>query len=179
MLTRITMALAILLALSTPALAQSENLQLFREVQKQVLRYPHFTIFDSVNAQIEEGVVTLTGKVTMPYKSRDIERRVGRVAGIQQVDNRIEVLPASQFDDRLRDGIARAIYGHHAFARYASMVNPPIHVVVERGRVTLEGVVHNEVERMIARSIATSFVAFDVRNLLKTDAEVREDLEKL
>ena len=179
MLARTAIALVTLLALSTPALAQSDTLTLFREVQKQVLRYPHFTIFDSVNAQIDSGVVTLTGKVTMPHKRRDIERRVSRIAGIQQVRNQIEVLPASQFDDQLRYGIARAIYGHHAFVRYASMANPPIHIVVERGRVTLQGVVSNEAERMIARSIATSFNAFQVKTELKTDAEVRDELEKL
>ena len=179
MLARTAIALVMLLALGAPALAQSETLTLFRQVEKQVLRYPHFTIFDSVNAQIDNGVVTLTGKVTMPYKRDDIERRVSRVAGIRQVNNQIDVLPASQFDDQLRFGIARAIYGHHAFVRYASMVNPPIHIVVERGRVTLEGVVNNEAERMIARSIATSFNAFQVNTRLKTDAEVRAELEQL
>ena len=59
------------------------------------------------------------------------------------------------------------------------MVNPPIHIVVERGRVTLEGVVNSEVDRMLARSIASSFQAFSVTNNLKTDAEVRLELEKL
>ena len=69
--------------LATPAAAaDNENLQLFRDVQKQVLRYAHFTIFDSVNTQINDGVVTLTGWVTMPYKSDDIERRVSRVDGV-------------------------------------------------------------------------------------------------
>ena len=179
MFAKVVAAAIVTLAMSTPALAQSENLALFRSVQKQVLQYPHFTIFDSVNAQIDNGVVTLTGKVTMPYKSDDIERRVSRVTGVQQVDNRIEVLPVSQFDDELRRGIARAIYGHHAFVRYATMVNPPIHIVVERGRVTLEGVVNNDAERMIARTIARSFNAFAVTSQLKTDAEVREELEQL
>jgi osmotically-inducible protein OsmY len=59
------------------------------------------------------------------------------------------------------------------------MANPPIHIVVERGRVTLTGVVNSEVDRMLARSLAaTQFGAFSVKNELKTDAEVRESLEK-
>ena len=45
-------------------------------MQKQVLNYTHFTIFDSVNAQINDGTGVLTGWVTMPYKSSDLERRV-------------------------------------------------------------------------------------------------------
>ena len=31
------------------------------------------------------------------------------------------------------------------------MPNPPIHIIVERGRVTLTGVVQSEVDRMLAR----------------------------
>ena len=179
MFARTLLAAMLVLAMSAPALAQKEPLQIFREVQREVLRYPHFTIFDSVNAQIDDGVVVLTGKVTMPYKRDDIERRVNRLGGITEVQNRIEVLPASQFDDELRYLIARAIYSNPHFVGYASMVNPPIHVIVERGRVTLEGVVNSEVERMLARSIATSFNAFEVKNELRTDAEARQELEKL
>jgi hyperosmotically inducible protein len=178
MFARAVIATLMLIAVSAPAFAK-ENLQIFREVQREVLRYPHFTIFDSVNAQIENGVVVLTGKVTMPYKRTDIERRVSRLSGIAEVQNRIEVLPASQFDDDLRYAIARAIYGSPHFAAYGTMVNPPIHIIVDRGRVTLEGVVNSNVERMLARSIATSFPAFEVKNELKTDAEVKEQLEKL
>jgi hyperosmotically inducible protein len=179
MLARYLFAALLVVAVSTPALAQKENLQIFREVQLEVLRYPHFTIFDSVNAQIQDGIVVLTGKVTMPYKRDDIARRVNRVSGISEVQNRIEVLPVSQFDDELRYRIARAIYSNPHFVGYGSMVNPPIHIIVERGRVTLEGVVNSNVERMLARSIATSFNAFDVKNELRTDAEAKEELEKL
>ena len=88
------------------------------------------------------------------------------------------MLPVSQFDDELRFRIARAIYGNSLFWSYASMANPPIRVVVNRGHVTLEGVVQSNVERMLARSLASGFGAFDVKNELKTDAEVRESLEK-
>ena len=165
---------------TTPAAAaDNENLQLFRAVQKQVLNYTHFTIFDSVNTQINDGVVELTGWVTMPYKSTDIERRVSRVDGVTRVVNKIKELPVSQFDDNLRVRIARAIYSSPHFRGYGSMVNPPIHIIVERGRVTLEGVVNNNVDRMIARSIASNFLAFDLKNELKTTQEAKEELEKL
>jgi hyperosmotically inducible protein len=95
------------------------------------------------------------------------------------VHNRLEVLPVSIGDDELRHRIARSIYGNSAFWNYASMANPPIHIVVEHGRVTLEGVVNNNVERMLARSLATTFGAFSVTNDLRTDAEVRAELEKI
>jgi hyperosmotically inducible protein len=95
------------------------------------------------------------------------------------VRNQIEVLPVSQFDDSLRLQIARAIYGNPAFWQYAAMTNPPIHIVVEHGRVTLTGVVNNEVERALARSLASSSVAFSVGSELKTDAEMNALLEKV
>jgi len=189
---RIAVAAAAALTLSAPAFAAgpaaaavnqanqvSGNLQVFRSVQDKILKYPHFTIFDDVNAQVTDGVVTLTGKVTMPYKQKDIERRVAGVNGVLQVNNRLEVLPVSQFDDALRLGIARAIYSNPAFQMYGSMVNPPIHVIVDHGHVTLSGVVMNEGDKVIAKSIARSSSAFSVKNELKTEAEVKSALEKI
>jgi hyperosmotically inducible protein len=164
---------------STQAFAQGErkDLQVFNDISDQVNRYSQFTIFDSISATVDQGRVVLTGWVTMPYKRDDIEKRVRKVDGVAAVDNKIQVLPVSQFDDELRFRIARAIYGHSLFWNYANMANPPIHVVVNRGHVTLEGVVQSNVDRMVARSLASGFGAFDVKNELKTDAEVREALE--
>ncbi len=179
-----------LLALSTQAEAQTiaaeasaanqiarEDLQVFNDIADQVNRYTQITIFDSIAASVDDGRVVLSGWVTMPFKRDDIERRVRKVDGVMTVDNKIGVLPVSQFDDELRFRIARAIYSNSSFWNYAAMANPPIRVVVNRGRVTLEGVVQSNVERMLARSLASGFGAFDVKNELKTDAEVREATE--
>jgi osmotically-inducible protein OsmY len=180
MFARFIAAAAVVLAMSAPALAADQgNLQVFRDVSRQVLRYPHFTVFDNVQAEVDQGVVTLTGKVTMPYKSTDIERQVAKLTGVRQVNNRIAVLPVSQFDDDLRLGIARAIYGNSNFWNYGSMVNPPIHIIVDHGHVTLEGVVNSNVDRALARSLASGFPAFSVTNNLKTDAEMKAELEKI
>jgi hyperosmotically inducible protein len=180
MLTRLALIALLVLGIGSTALAtERENLQILRDVQSQVLRYTRFTIFDSVHAHVDDGIVTLTGKVTMPYKRSDIEKRVARVDGVREVRNAIEVLPVSIHDDELRYRIARAIYRNSALSRYATMVNPPIHVIVEHGHVTLEGVVNSNVERAVARSIAGSFLAFSVTNNLKTDAEAQAELEKM
>lgn len=181
MLARYLTAAVVSLAITAPTVALAQDsLQLFRAVQREVLQYPQFSIFDSVHASIDdEGVVTLTGKVTMPYKRTEIARRVAEVRGASAVQNQIEVLPVSSFDDELRFRIARAIYGNSNFWTYASMANPPIHIIVERGRVTLEGVVNSEVDRMLARSIAGAFNAFSVTSRLKTDEEARAELERL
>lgn len=180
MFARVVTTAIVMLAMSAPAWAADQgDLQIFQNVSRQVLRYSQFTIFDSIHAQIDAGVVTLTGKVTMPYKREDIARRVAKVEGVRDVRNEITVLPVSLFDDELRLRIARAIYGNSNFWTYGAMVNPPIHVIVEGGRVTLEGVVNSNIDRMLARSIASSFLAFSVTNNLKTDAEMEAELERL
>ena len=157
---------------------ERKDFQVAKDIATSVQRYSQFTIFDDVSASVQDGVVTLTGKVTMPYKRTDIEKRLAKVDGVRSVDDQISVLPVSQFDDELRYRIARSIYNHSNFWNYAIMPNPPIHIVVEHGRVTLTGVVQSEVDRMLARSLATQFGAFSVTNALKTDAEVNEALAK-
>ena len=155
-----------------------KDFQVLKDVATSVERYVHFTIFDDVSANVKDGVVTLTGKVTMPFKRDDLEKRVSKIDGVRAVRDDIAVLPVSQFDDELRFKIARSIYNDSNFWSYAIMPNPPIHIVVEHGRVTLTGVVNNDVDRMLARSLASQFGAFTVTNELKTDAEVRSALEK-
>jgi hyperosmotically inducible protein len=143
------------------------------DIVRDLNNYTRITIFDDVNISVENGLVTLTGKVTMPYKRDDIGKRAARVDGVREVLNRIDVLPVSSFDDDLRYRIARAIYGNPSFWNYAAMANPPIHIIVERGRVTLTGVVNSNVERMLARTLATGWGELSVTSELRTDAEVR------
>src|SRR5688500_18278500 len=170
-----------LLVINTAAFGQSaerKDLQVFNDIAAQVNRYTQLTIFDIVSASATNGRFVLTGWVTMPYKRDDLVRLVRKVDGVDTIDNMIGLLPVSQFDDDLRFRIARAIYGHSLFWNYANMANPPIRIVVNHGRVTLEGVVQSNVERMLARSLASGFNAFEIKNALKTDAEVREELER-
>jgi hyperosmotically inducible protein len=159
--------------------AARKDFQIFKDVADAINRYPQFTIFDDVSIEVHNGVATLVGKVTMPYKRNDIARRVENVTGVTTVQNRIEILPVSLFDDQLRARLARAIYGSPNFWDYAAMANPPIHIVVDRGRVTLTGVVRSEVDKALARSLAIGFGEFSVTNNLKTDAQVRDELEHI
>jgi hyperosmotically inducible protein len=156
---------------------ERKNLQVLRDVSSEVRGYSRFTVFDDVSAMVENGVVTLVGKVTMPFKKDEIADRVARVDGVREVRNELTVLPVSPFDEELRYRIARAIYSNAAFWHYAAMANPPIHIVVEHGRVTLTGVVNNNVERMLARSLAMNYGAFSIKNELRTDAEIEAALE--
>lgn len=169
----VTVALSAPVAFAQPVQIGSDDL-LAADVVRSINTYARFTIFDDINIAVEDGIVTLSGKVTMPYKRDEIAARVERLPGVRSVNNEIEVLPVSTYDDELRRRIARAIYGHSAFWRYAAMVNPPIHIIVEGGRVTLTGVVGSEVERALARSLATGRGELSVVNALRTDAEMKQ-----
>jgi hyperosmotically inducible protein len=168
--------LAVVLAVSSAAAAQDRrDVRLADEIGRSLTGYAQLTIFDDINAQVENGAVVLAGKVTMPFKKNDLEKRIARIDGVRSLRNEISVLPVSTFDDQLRYRVARAIYGNPSFWNYAAMANPPIHIIVERGHVTLAGVVNSNVERMLARSMATGLGEFSVTNALKTDAETRAE----
>ena len=170
---------AFVAAVAVADTGDKKDLQVFNDISKTVQRYSHFTVFVNVDASVKNGVVTLTGQVTMEFKRDDIEKRVAKVDGVRHVDSKITVLPVSQFDDQLRYRIARAIYSNPNFWNYAIGPNPPIHIVVDHSHVTLEGVVMNDMDRLIARNIATQqFGGMAVKNNLKTEAEARDALEK-
>ena len=148
------------------AFAESDK-ELGEAVAKVVLRYPYFTIYDDVTVGIDNGNVLLTGRVTMPFKSDEIESRVSRVMGVQSLTNEIETLPTNIGDDRIRASLSYRIYSDTLFQRYAFRVNPPVHIIVERGNVALTGAVSSEVERRKAEIIARStFGVFKVENRL-------------
>lgn len=178
-MSRLILAALLTVGLVAPAHADDQNLQLFNAVSQTVQRYPFFTIFDSVHAGVTDGVVTLTGKVTMPFKASDIEKRVAKLEGVRAVRSRIEVLPVSSFDDNLRLRIARAIYANSSLAQYGLGPNPAIHIIVERGHLTLDGVVLNDMDRQIARAVVGQFSTFSITNNLKAEKEVEHELEQL
>ena len=143
------------------------------EVADQVRAYAYYTIFDDVQGTVRDGVVTLTGKVTDPYKASQIAERVKRVQGVRDVDNKLESLPVSMFDNELRATIAARIYRDPMFWNYGVQPNPPIHIIVDHGRVTLTGVVTSEVDRRVAEATARGADGvFGVDNKLRLDAEM-------
>jgi osmotically-inducible protein OsmY len=140
-------------------------------IAKEIRRYSNYTIFDDVNISVDRGVATLSGRVTMPHKAKDMARLTSRVKGVLEVNNELGVLPVSIYDDQLRRSIARQIYRDPVFSRYAIHVNPPIHIIVERGNVRLTGAVNSTLERTKAEMIVrqTSGV-FGVENRLRIDS---------
>ena len=112
-----------------------------------------YGIFDYVGGWVDDGVVALTGYVTHEYKASQMVAFVSRVKGVKEIQNQVEVLPSSTFDDRLRVSLATNIYGNQLFWNDATRLVPPVHIIVANLHVTLSGVVFSEVEKRVAADI--------------------------
>lgn len=121
-----------------------------RQVRHEILMYPHYTIWDNINFRVNQGKVELEGAVNQPYKKSDLGKIVQRIPGVTSVSNQLQVLPLSPMDDRLRLQVARAVYRDPVLSRYGIQSVPPIHIIVDNGHVTLEGIVNNDMEKNVA-----------------------------
>lgn len=150
--------------------AQSGEERMYKSIRKELLTMPFLTIFDNLSYRVDGSTVHLYGQVIRPTLKSDAERRVARLEGITHVNNQIEVLPMSPFDDRLRMAVARAVYGQPAMNRYALGANPSIRIIVKNGNVTLEGVVNDVGSRNIANIQANGVSGvFSVTNNLRVE----------
>ena len=118
-------------------------------------------------------VITLPGQLFAAGNVHDEADRASALAiaahmpGVKDVRDEIQVAPVSHFDDDLRVNIARAIYGDPTFTMYANDPQAPIRIVVDRGHVTLEGVVNSQVDKQLAQSKAASVPgSFSITNNL-------------
>lgn len=116
----------------------------------EIRMYSRYSIFDNINVRVANGNIELVGQVSEPYKKQDLRRIMQHIPGVTSVTNDLEVLPLSPMDNRIRWQVARAIYGDPVLSRYAMQAIGPIHIIVANGHVTLEGVVHTEMERNVA-----------------------------
>ena len=119
-------------------------------VRHELVTLPYYNVFDNLSFRVDDGTVTLLGEVTQPVLKDDAGRAIKHIEGVRCVNNEIEVLPLSPFDNQIRRGTYRAIYGYPALQRYAMGVVPSIHIIVKNGHVTLEGVVATEQDKQIA-----------------------------
>ena len=150
--------------------SEKGQMRLQKEVRHELVTLPMYDVFDNLAYKVEGGTVTLLGQVTRPTLKSDAERAVKGIEGVERVDNRIEVLPLSPNDDRLRRAVYRAIYGTEGLDRYAMRAVPTIHIIVKNGHVSLEGAVATEGDKNLA-NIKASGVAgvFSVTNNLQVD----------
>jgi hyperosmotically inducible protein len=141
-----------------------------REQLGAKLRYDRIgygIVFNNLTLQVENGVVTVAGKVR-DYPDRDSAIAILETTpGVKEVIDDIEVAPVSIVDDQLRIRLARAIYGHAALQKYAVDPQAPIRIVVENGHAELYGVVLNSSDKQIAYVQASSVPGvFSVKNNL-------------
>lgn len=144
--------------------------QLLKAVRSAILRSTNYGVFDSVGATVEDGVLFLNGSVRRGYTRNDVVDRAAKVEGLRGLRERIDVQGVSTFDDSLRRQLYFQIYGER-FTHFANPANPPVRIVVDRGRVTLTGSVPSNVDRVMIGHIARGTSAFKVDNQVIVDSE--------
>jgi len=154
---------------------ERKDAEIRADVVDQILGYAWYTVYDSIEAGVEDGVVILRGSVNQPYRKTDIEGRVAGIPGLKGMKSEIRVQGVSSFDDRLRRELVRRIYGDERFVQYASWVHPPIRIIVDKGQITLTGVVGSAVEQQLVGHIARGTLAFGVDNQVKLESDVRPE----
>jgi len=142
------------------------------QVRHELVTLPYYSLFDNLEYRVEGDKVTLLGQVVRPSTKSDAEARVKKIEGVTSVANQIEILPASPMDDHIRFREYRAIYSSGFLSHYALAPVPPVHIIVNEGHVTLEGVVATEAEKNAANIAANGVPGvFSVTNHLRVEKE--------
>jgi len=162
------------------------------DIENELERLPTYGVFDFLSFDYDRGKVTLSGYSYQGLKSH-AENAVKRVPGVDDVDNKIELLPASTNDDRIRWATFYNIYNDSFLSRYAPggemgaryelrqarrfpgmqpFGNYPVHIIVKNGRTTLMGYVGSEMDKRMAEVRAREVTGvFGVENQLIVDSE--------
>jgi hyperosmotically inducible periplasmic protein len=163
------------------ALNQKSIDRIYKEVHHELVMLPFYGVFDNLAYKVDpDGTVTLQGQVARPTLKSDAENSIKHIEGVDKVVNNIEVLPTSMNDDRIRRAAYRAIYSNDVLSQYQMRAVPPIHIIVNNGKITLEGVVARQMEKQIAGMQANGVQgAFSVtNNLVVEEQEKKEDKKK-
>ena len=105
---------------ATSARAQTVTLEeTVRSVRRMLQRLPYYGVFDYIVFRVDGGTVYLAGYSFEGRLRADAEMATKRASGVNEVANKIEVLPASQNDDRIRWATFYRIYTDAFLSRYA------------------------------------------------------------
>jgi hyperosmotically inducible protein len=166
------------LVLSPMAQAQSKkdiasiHARLTEEIRHELIMLSNYSVFDILSFEITDlDTVILSGQVTQPILKSDAENAIRRLEGVGKIVNKIEVLPLSSNDDRIRLAVYRSIFSKTRLDQYVLRAVPPIHIIVKNGNVTLVGNVASQMDKDIA-GIAAHEVSgiFSVTNNLKVES---------
>lgn len=159
-------------SISAAPLEQSRDSQLAKKVRHELVTLPYYGVFDNLAYSIQGDTVMLYGQVVRPTTRSSAERVVRRLPGVARVINNIRVLPLSSFDDRIRYATYQSIARSGGLYRYLQGANPSIHIVVDNGHVSLEGVVSGKGDRTLAYMAANRVPGvFSVNNNLRLEGE--------
>ncbi len=124
--------------------------------------------FNFVSVSVKDGVATLNGETRTEVGRDSALGLVNATPGVKDVVNNIKVAPVSNFDDGIRIRALRAIYRDPVLSRYAIDPAAPIRIVVENGKLSLYGVVANNMDKQVAGIRASQvFGVFSVQNHLQ------------
>jgi hyperosmotically inducible protein len=166
------MTLSLAAAASAPSSTADSQRQerLYSEVRHELVMLPEVTVFDNLEYRVDGDTVTLYGQVRNPVLKDEASSVVKKIRGVESVNNQVEILPPSFFDDRIRRQEARAIYGYNSLFRYSLGTLPSIRIIVKNGNVTLAGVVDSQADKNIVGIRASGVPGvFSVENNLKVE----------
>lgn len=125
-------------------------------------------LFNYFTATVDHGVATLDGEARTEADRDSALSVVDNMPGVKDVISNIKVDPASTYDDGIRSRVAQAIYRNPVLGRYANDPAQPIRIVVDRGHLSLYGIVSNTSDKQIAGMLAGQVSgAFSVQNNLQ------------
>lgn len=144
-----------------------------QKVYKELIKLPYYGVFDDLKFKVDGNTVTLFGKVVQPITKKDAERATGRITGVENVVNKIEVLPLSPFDDSIRYRTLRTLSnGTGGLYRYFLGTNPSVRIIVDNGHVELEGYVANRGDYNLMNVLANGVSGtFSVKNNLVVEKD--------
>src|SRR5689334_10307560 len=102
--------------LGAQTVASEETVRL---VRRKLERLPYYGVFDYMVFRVNEGMVGLAGYAFQGSLKKDAEMAAKQAPGVSEVLNKIEVLPASIEDDRIRWATYYRIYTDDFLSRYA------------------------------------------------------------
>lgn len=127
---------------------------------------PYYGVFDNITVDVNGNTVTLGGKVVTLGTKSAAARAMEDIPGVTEVVNNIEELPLGSFDNRIRREAYRSFVTRGP-GQYFSEINPDVRIIVENGRITLEGYVYREADSDLLNILANGVSgAFKVTNNL-------------
>ena len=163
-------------------LSPESEARLVNEVRHKLVMLPYYNVFDNLEFSLNGRTVTLNGQVVQAVTKSGAENAVKHIEGVEKVVNKIEILPPSNMDERIRREIYNSIYSFGPLFKYGNMAVPPIHIIVRNAHITLEGVVDSESDKnyagVRASQVPGTFGVINNLRVIKSDQPEKKKKKK-